>query len=467
MGSGIPHSALTQSAMMPRLVIHNLGHLVTMNPIREILTNAYIVIQDGVIVLLGSGHPLVQPGDEQVDARGGIALPGLINTHHHLFQNLARAYTPIANASLFPWIEGLLPMFRGLNHEDLFLATQVGLAELMLSGCTLCADHHYLFPRATAYGLMGAGFEAAKIMGCRYVACRGSVQSSAARADDWMGESINEILGDCQRLHDQYHQSGPGGMLGLALAPGSIFSGDQTLFRESSRLARSLGLGLHTHLGEVPEESDICLKHLGERPVDLLKRYEWEGERVWLAHGIHFSDQEIAQLGSMRVGVAHCPCCNMRMGSGVCRVQALTDAGVTISLGVDGSASNDSGHMLNEVRLALFLTRVVHGAASMTVDRALEMATLGGAKNLGRLSDLGSLEVGKRGDIAIFPAEDIWSNGAENPVHGLIYCHPRNVQTLVVEGRVRVRDGRLVGIDLEDLLARHRKSAHRLQQSKR
>ena len=450
-----------------RLIIHRIGHLVTMNPAREILTDAHVIIEKGAITSIGTGTPETLPGDELLDARGGIALPGLVNTHHHLFQNLARAYTPIANAPLFPWIEGLIPVFRHLNQDDLFLATQVGLAELMLSGCTLCSDHHYLFPRAAGKGMMDAGFEAARAMGCRYVACRGSVQKSAARADDWMGESVDEILMDSQRLHDQYHQATPDGLLGLALAPGSIFSGDRTLFQESARLARSLGLGLHTHLGEVPEESDFCLKQLGRRPVDLLEEYEWTGERVWLAHGIHFSDQEIAQLGRMRVGVAHCPCCNMRMGSGVCRVRELTNAGVTLSLGVDGSASNDSGHMLNEVRLALFLTRVVHGAGSMTVDRALEMATLGGAKNLGRSNELGSLEVGKRGDIAIFPADDIWSNGAENKVHALFYCHPRNVQTLLVEGNVRVRDGQLVGVNLEELLAKHRKAAHRLQQSGR
>lgn len=376
--------------MQPRLWVKNIGHLVTMNPVREILKDACIGMEGATIFSIGVGEPVIGMQDEVLDARGGIALPGLINTHHHLFQNLARAYTPIANAPLLPWIEGLLPIFRHLTHEDLYLATQVGLAELMLSGCTLCADHHYLFPKNSARGLMDAGFEAARSMGCRYVAGRGCVQSSAARVDDWMGESIDQVLGDCQRLYDTYHDASPAAMLRLALAPGSIFSGDKTLFRESARMARKLGLGLHTHLGEIPEEAEISLKVHGIRPVDLLEGYEWVGEHVWLAHGIHFSDLEISQLGHMRVGVAYCPCCNMRMGSGICRVRELAAAGVTVSLGVDGSASNDSGHMLNEVRLALFLTRVLRGAGAMTVERAMEMATLGGAKNLGRSGELGS-----------------------------------------------------------------------------
>ena len=230
-------------------------------------------------------------------------------------------------------------------------------------------------------------------------------------------------------------------------------------------MARKLGLRMHTHTGETVPENEVAMKDFGMRPIERLKEYGWDGDNVWMAHGIHFTDAEVEHIGKSRMGVAHCPCSNMRLGSGVCRVNDLRDAGATVSLGVDGSASNDSGHMLNEARAALFLTRVVHGAESMTVEKVLEMATLEGARNLGRGHDLGSIEPGKCGDLAIFPAEDIWSNGAENQLHGLLLCHPRNVDTLIIQGKIRVANGNIVGLDLPMLLEKHRKAARRLHQS--
>ena len=386
---------------MTRLVLKNIGHLVTMNPQRELLRDAFIVVEDGLIRQVGTGPlPLVE-GAEAIDAKGGICLPGLINTHHHMFQNLARAFTPISNPSLLPWLAGHMPLWENFSPDDLFVATQVAAAELMLSGCTLTSDHHYLFPAAGSPDIMDAGFHAAESMGLRYVGCRGSVTNPSDIMPAWSCQKTDAILEDCQRLFDKFHDAKPGSMRQVAFAPCTVFGCEGTLHKETAHLTRN------------------------------------------------------------RMGVAHCPCSNMRLGSGVCRVNDLRAGGSPVSLGVDGSASNDSGHMLNEARLALFLTRVVHGAESMTVEKVLEMATLDGARNLGRTADLGSVEPGKCADLAVFPAEDIWSNGAENKVHALLLCHPRNVETLVVHGKVRVSEGRLVGVDLPRLLEHHRKTAAR------
>lgn len=449
---------------MKRLVLKNIGHLVTMNPQREVLRDAYVVSVGGWIREIGTGPVPEFAGAEVVDARGGICLPGLINTHHHMFQNLARAFTPISNLPLLPWLAGHMPLWKGFTPDDLFVATQVALAELMLSGCTLSSDHHYLFPAAASRDILDAGFLAAESMGVRYVGCRGSVNNPSDIMPEWACQKTDEILVDCQRLFDRFHDAKPGSMRQVAFAPCTVFGCEGTLYKETARLARKLKVRMHTHSGETIAENVDAVATLGMRPVECLSAYEWEGDDIWLAHGIHFNDAEVAHLTRNRMGVAHCPCSNMRLGSGVCRVNDLRDGGSPVSLGVDGSASNDSGHMLNEARLALFLTRVVHGAESMTVEKVLEMATLDGARNLGRTADLGSVEVGKCADFAVFPAEDIWSNGAENKVHALLLCHPRTVETLVIQGEVRVSEGQLVGVDLPKLLEHHRKTAARIHE---
>ena len=251
-------------------------------------------------------------------------------------------------------------------------------------------------------------------------------------------------------------------MTRLVLAPCAMTSASVDLFRESAAIARTRGLHLHTHCAETIAENDLVAKEHGERPLPFLEKIGWAGERVWFAHGIHFNDEEVTHLGRHRMGVAHCPCSNMRLGSGVCRVNDLQAAGARVSLGVDGSASNDSGHMLNEVRQALLLTRVIHGAGAMTVDGALTLATRGGAQVLGRDDDIGSLEVGKCADLAIFPAVDVFSSGAENLSDSLVLCYPRQVDTLIINGKVRVRDGEIPGLDLPALLKKHGAIARRL-----
>jgi len=269
------------------------------------------------------------------------------------------------------------------------------------------------------------------------------------------------ILQDSERLAAKYHDARRGAMTRVVLAPCAMTSASVDLYRESAAIARRRGLHLHTHCAETVAENDLAAEKHGERPLPFLEKIGWAGERVWFAHGIHFNDEEIGHLGRHRMGVAHCPCSNMRLGSGVCRVHDLQQAGASVGLGVDGSASNDSGHMLNEVRQALLLTRVAHGAGAMTVDQALTLATLGGAQVLGR-DDIGSLEPGKCADVAIFPAEDLFSSGAENPVDALLLCFPRQVETLVVNGKVRVREGRVVGLELPALLEKHGRIARRI-----
>jgi 8-oxoguanine deaminase len=443
------------------LLVKNCGRLVTMDESQRILRDGWLVARGGFIESLGVGEPPAQPDAEVVDARGGIVLPGLVNTHHHMYQNLARAYSPIANLPLLPWLAGLTPLWRGLTAEDLHTASLVAMAELMLSGCTTTSDHHYVFPQGTS-GLIDAQFAAAAELGLRFHGARGSMDTASDLIPGWAVQPIDEILRDSERLAARYHDAAKGAMTRLVLAPCAMTSASPDLYRESAAIARRRGLHLHTHCAETVAENELAEAQHGVRPVQQLEKFGWAGERVWFAHGIHLNDAEVAFLGRHRMGVAHCPCSNMRLGSGVCRVRDLQRAGAAVGLGVDGSASNDSGHMLNEVRQALLLTRVIHGAGAMTPDQALALATRGGAGVLGRADDLGSLEVGKCADLAVFPATDLFSSGAENPVDALVLCFPRQVETLVVNGVVRVREGRIIGLDLPAVLAQHGRIARRI-----
>ena len=447
--------------MSGTLVIKNCGHLVTMDTGRRVWRDAWIVARDGFIAELGVGTPPMIEGAEIVDAHGGIVLPGLVNTHHHMYQNLARAYSPIANLPLLPWLAGLTPLWRTFTADDLHTATLVAMAELMLTGCTTTSDHHYMFPRG-AGDLIDAQFAAAAQLGMRFHGARGSMDTASELIPEWAVQPLEIILADSERLAAKYHDARRGAMTRVVLAPCAMTSASVVLYRESAAIARRHGLHLHTHCAETVAENDLAAANHGERPLPFLEKIGWAGERVWFAHGIHFNDEEVAHLGRHRMGVAHCPCSNMRLGSGVCRVHDLQRAGASVGLGVDGSASNDSGHMLNEVRQALLLARVAHGAGAMTVEEALTLATRGGAQCLGRAADVGSLEVGKCVDVAIFPADDLFSSGAENPVDGLVLCFPRQVETLIVNGVVRVREGRIVGLELPTLLEKHRKIARRI-----
>jgi 8-oxoguanine deaminase len=442
------------------LLVKNCSHLVTMDMERRILRHAWVLVRNGFIEQLGTGDSPSLTDCEIVDAEGGIVLPGLINTHHHMFQNLARAYTPINNLPLLPWLAGLIPLWRNLTADDLYVATKVAMAELMLSGCTTTSDHHYIFPRGSG-DLIDVQFQAAAELGMRFHGARGSMDTSSALIPDWAVQSRETIRRDAERLIARYHQTQPGAMTRIVLAPCAMTSASPALFRDSAELAQQHHLQLHTHCAETVAENGLAEKEHGERPVATLAKWGWAGPQVWLAHGIHFNDTEVSHLGNHRMGVAHCPCSNMRLGSGVCRVHDLQKAGVAVGLGVDGSASNDSGHMLNEVRQALLLTRVIHGAEAMTAQQALTLATRDGARCLGR-DDIGSLAPGQCADIAIFPATDIYSSGAENAVDGLVLCYPRSVQTLLIQGEVRVKEGQLLDLELPMLLEKHQGIAKRL-----
>lgn len=450
---------------MPQsLLIHNIGYLVTMDESRAVQRDAFIHAEDGRVVAIGTGTPPVLDKGETLDARGGIAVPGLINVHHHMIQNLVRAWAPIANEPLYGWLKGLAPVWRNARPIDARIATEVALAELMLSGCTTTVDHHYVFVGGHE-GWIEEQFEAAQLFGIRFHSARGAMDTTSEIYQEWMVEGIDRALQGMERLVNAFHDPRPESFRRVALAPVAILSASAELYRETARLASDRNLRLHTHCGETRAEKERSLRLFGKPPLDILRAAGWTQDRTWLAHGIHFDDAEVSEIGRMRMGVAHCPTCNMRLGSGICRVNDLRKAGATVALGVDGSASNDSGHLLAEARQALLLTRVAHGAAAMRVMDALELATCEGARCLGRLAELGSLEVGKLADIAIFPAEDLASSGAHDKVDGLLFCLPRTVSALVVHGQVRIREGQFVDLDLPLLLERHRVASRRLQTS--
>jgi 8-oxoguanine deaminase len=351
------------------LLIRDIHTLVLNDAGDTILRGAFIYIQDGQIQQVGTHPEKVPKADRVIDGRHAIAIPGLINTHHHLYQTLTRAYPAAADAELFDWLRILYPVWARLDEESMQAAALVGMAELLLCGCTTTSDHHYLFPRGHAK-LIDVEIEEARRIGIRFHATRGSMsvgQSKGGLPPDSVVEKEERILADCERVIGKYHDPSPGSMLRIALAPCSPFSVSPKLMRETAELANRRGVRLHTHLAETRDEQAYCLRRFRKRPLDLLEDAGWLGSNTWLAHGIHFTRGEIARLGRAGVGIAHCPSSNMRLGSGCARVPALRRAGSPVGLGVDGSASNDSSHMLAEARQALLLQRLRHGAKALTL----------------------------------------------------------------------------------------------------
>ena len=453
--------------MHTSLLIRNIHTLVLMDQGNQVLHGGYIYVENGEIRRVGSGTAKLPKADRVIDGRHAVVLPGLVNTHHHLYQTLTRAYAPAADAKLFDWLRTLYPIWARVDEECIHVAALAGMAELLLSGCTTTSDHHYLFPRGRA-NLIDAQIEAARRIGMRFHPTRGSMsvgRSKGGLPPDSVVQNEARILQDCERLIAKYHDAAPGSMLRLALAPCSPFSVSPELMRASADLARRHGVRLHTHLAETRDEDAYCLSRFGKRPLDLLEDVGWLGADTWLAHGVHFNRGEVKRLGRAGVGIAHCPTSNMRLGSGIAPVPALRRAGCPVGLGVDGSASNDSSHMLAEARQALLLQRVRYGAAALTVHDALRMATVEGARCLGR-DDIGSLEPGKRADVAMFDLRGAGYSGAGDAVSALLLCAPAQVDTLVVEGRVVVEGGVLQTISLESILRRHRRLAAKLQRAR-
>ena len=418
----------------------------TMDDAGTELDDASILIDGGVISWIGTGRPPIREQPDAIDGRGLVAIPGLINTHHHLYQTLTRVRAQ--QGGLFDWLRELYPIWATIDADWERTAAEVGLAELALSGCSTTTDHHYVFPSGTA-GLLEAEIEVAQQLGMRFHPCRGSMdlgQSKGGLPPDSVVEDIDEILSATDQAISEFHDPAPGSMLQIAVGPCSPFSVSPQLMRESAALARRRGVRLHTHIAETLDEEDYCRRTFDRRPLELLEDLEFLGPDVWLAHCVHLGSNDIARLAATRTGVAWCPTSNMRLGSGFAPGREMLDAGVNVGLAVDGSASNDSGNLLAEARQAMLTTRARKGAASMTAREALRVATRGGAACLGR-DDIGSIEVGKRADIALFAIDGLAFRGAEaDPVAALMFCNPGPVQHLFVEGKPVVRDGQLVNL---------------------
>lgn len=424
-----------------------------------------LVVEDGRIAeLVPPGGMLSEAVDETFDASNHVVLPGLVNTHHHFFQTLTRAHPEAINKELFPWLQALYPVWaRVVTPESFRLATRLGLTELMMSGCTTAADHHYLFPTGIEDALDIQAEEAAAV-GLRMTMTRGSMNLSAKDGGlppDSVVQDEDAILADSERVLTRYHDSSEGAMLQVALAPCSPFSVTQSLMRESAALADRFDCRLHTHLGESHDEDTFCLSRFQCRPVDYLEQVGWLTDRTWLAHGIHFNPDEIARLGRHGVGVCHCPTSNMVLASGACRTRELEQAGAPVGLGVDGSASNDNSNLMEGVRHALMLNRLTYGAAGVTHLDVLRWATEGSARCLGR-TDIGTIAPGKQADLAFFRLDELRFSGVGDPLAGLVLCGAHRADRVLVAGRWTVIDGMPVTIDVARLRAEHGQIASRL-----
>jgi cytosine/adenosine deaminase-related metal-dependent hydrolase len=412
--------------------------------------DGWVLIADGSVDAVGGGE--LPHADERVDLGGAIVTPGLVNTHHHLYQTLTRARAQ--EADLFTWLKTLYPVWAGIDAESEYAAARTGLAELALSGCTTVFDHHYVFPRDQS-GLGDALVRAAGDVGVRLVFGRGSMdlgESDGGLPPDSLVEDLDTILEQTEQLA----RSG----VDVAVAPCSPFSVTKELMRDSAELARRLGLPLHTHLAETVEEEAYCRELHGCTPVEYLEQLGWLAEDVWCAHCVHLADHEVQQFAETGTGVAHCPTSNLRLGAGVAPVRQMLDAGVRVGLGVDGSASNERGDLFLEVKQALLVARGRGGPKAMKVRDALRLATRGGAEVL-RRTDIGSLELGQRADLAVWRTDALQLVGAADPVAGLVFSAPHRVDRLYVGGEEVVRDGRLVRADEDEIAREHRAQARR------
>ncbi|WP_201535399.1 8-oxoguanine deaminase [Psychrobacter ciconiae] len=428
------------------------------NPL-DSLDQAYaggIVIQNDIIVeLIKARNQPSQAVDDVVDARDHVLIPGLINSHHHFYQTLTRAFPTALNKNLFPWLQSLYPVWANLTPEMIAVSTQIALCELLLSGCTTASDHHYLFPDGLEHAI-DIQIEQAKKLGIRVHLTRGSMSLGEDQGGLPPRTTIQtdfEILEDSRRLIKNYHQYEDGAMIRIALAPCSPFSVSEELMRATADLAQNLDVRLHTHLAETHDETEFCEKMFGMRPVDYLEHVGWLNNRTWLAHGIHFNEEEIARLGKANVGIAHCPSSNMLLASGQCPTLALQEAGCPVGLGVDGSASNDGSNMIGEVRQALLLQRLRYGARKITHQKAFEWATKGSAACLGR-DDIGEIAVGKQADIALFKLDEIRFAGSGSPIAAVLLCGATKADKVMVAGKWRVLDGQMVDVDLDDIIAK-------------
>jgi cytosine/adenosine deaminase-related metal-dependent hydrolase len=461
----------------PTLLIRDAALIATCDDQRRELASSSILIRGNQIEAIGPPGELPRNADEVIDARGHLVVPGLINTHHHMYQSLTRAIRAVQDAELFTWLRGLYPIWAGLTPEMIRVSTQVAMAELLLSGCTTSSDHLYLFPNGVR---LDDSIDGARLAGLRFTATRGAMsvgQSQGGLPPDDLVETEEEILRDAERVIGRFHDGAPGSMLQIAVAPCSPFSVSRELMIESARLARSRGVRLHTHLAENDHDVDYARERFGCTPAEYAEDLGWLGRDVWCAHAVKLDQRGIQRFATTGTGVAHCPSSNMRLASGIAQVAAMRSAGVPVGLGVDGSASNDGGQLLAEARLSLLLQRALaslepfgcdRGPSAMTARDALHLATRGGAAVLGR-SDIGQVAPGLCADLALFDlgALELAGGAVHDPVGALLLCASPRAAFTIVDGKVCVRRGRLESFDLLPVIERHNLLARKLAEGAR
>ena len=441
-------------------VIKNADLIISMDDVRRVLNNYDILISDGQIQKVEKNIRL-NGLEKVIDAAGCLVTPGLVNTHHHLFQSLTKAVPGGQNALLFGWLKTLYPIWSRFGPEEIRISTILGLSELALSGCTMSSDHLYLFPNGAT---LDDTIFAAQEVGLRFYPTRGSMsigESLGGLPPDSLVEKEQDIINDCVRLIDKFNDTSPASMIRIGLAPCSPFSVTRELMRDTAVLARDKKVTLHTHLAENEEDIAYSLEKFGCRPGQYAEELGWTGKDVWHAHCVKLDKQEINLFSRSRTGVSHCPCSNCRLGSGIAPINEMLTSGVNVGLGVDGSASNDSGSLISEARQAMLLQRVSNGADAMSAMDALELATRGGADILGR-PECGRIQVGARGDLAIWDISGIDSAGSWDPA-ALLLAGPKKVKHLVVEGRIIVCDGNIVTVKISEVLSETKRLVQNLQ----
>ena len=469
---------------MTTLLIHNAHTIATLNDAGDELSNASIYVRNNCIEAIGPAHALPSTADRVIDAQHHVVIPGMVNTHHHMSQSLTRAIPGVQNAELFSWLRGLYPIWAGLQPDMIYASTQTAMAELLLSGCTTSSDHLYIYPNGVK---LDDCIHAAREIGMRFVATRGSMsvgQSKGGLPPDRVVEQEDAILKDTQRLITQFHDASHGAMTQVAVAPCSPFSVSQDLMRLSAEMARHYGVRLHTHLAENDHDIAYSLEKFNRTPTQYAEDLGWLGDDVWHAHCVKLDDEGISLFAATRTGIAHCPCSNMRLASGIAPIRKMIEAGVPVGLGVDGSASNDAAHMVNEARQAMLLARLRKSLESpqvtaqgqtvfgcdtapmeMTARDALRLATRGGAEVLGR-KDIGQLSVGYCADMALFDLRSLsFAGGAVHDAIGsLMLCASAPASYTIVNGRVVVSEGQLATLDLGRVIERHNQFAKQLAQ---
>lgn len=446
---------------MTTLLVQHALVLATFDSLRREISDGGLFVRDNVIEHVGATTELPQTADKMINARDMVILPGLVNTHHHLYQTLTRAVPKAQNAVLFDWLKTLYPIWAKLTPDAVYTSALVGLAELILSGCTTSADHLYLVPNGSSHD---NEIRAAQELGIRFHPTRGSMslgESEGGLPPDSVVQPEETILRDSRRVIETFHDPEAYSMCRVGLAPCSPFSVTPELMLESARLARAYNVRLHTHLAETLDEENFCIERFGKRPVEYAETLEWLGADVWFAHSVWVNDQEMAQYARTGTGVAHCPSSNMLLASGIAPVRKMVNAGVKVGLGVDGSASNDASHMLHEPRQAMLLARVGGDVRAMGAREALELATLGGAQVLGR-DDIGSLEAGKAADFIGINLNGLNYAGSHDPLAAVLFCETPLVDLSVINGRVIVQDGKLLTLDLPPVIERHNRIAREM-----